>query len=127
MGKWLIENIFCIERLHRQIVADILRELDPEGVQGRTRHRFSRRSYVNKGPNYLIHLDWYDKLKQFWFPIHGAVDGECARFCFMDILHEELDCVRMEWNQHRVRASRNSESPAGKPDMLFYLPNLFGD
>ena len=27
------------------------------------------------GPNFLWHLDGYDKLKQFGFAIHGCIDG----------------------------------------------------
>ena len=51
------------------------REIDPEGVEDRQRRTFVRRSYINKGPNYLIHVDGYDKLKRFGFPIHVAIDG----------------------------------------------------
>ena len=53
----------------------IQRELDPEGVLFRKRHRLTRRLYINKGPNYLIHIDGYDKLKRFGFAVHAGICG----------------------------------------------------
>ena len=52
----------------RETVRIILKTLDPEGVLLRSRHRFRRRTYSVKGPNYMWHLDGYDKLKLFTAP-----------------------------------------------------------
>lgn len=41
----------------------------------RSRRRLQRRVYHNKGPNYLWHLDAYDKLKPYGICIHGCIDG----------------------------------------------------
>ncbi|XP_021363765.1 uncharacterized protein LOC110457004 [Mizuhopecten yessoensis] len=227
-------------RLER--ISKILRELDPLGVANRRKHRFSRRTYINKGPNFLLHMDGYDKIKRFGFAIHGAICGfsrrvlwlnvgrtnnnphiigyyfmqyvdeikgvprcirmdcgtenvlvediqkafrwdndddmageksvirgsshsnqrierwwlsgkqgggqywidkfkdmemrgllstsnvghiECARFSFMNLLQQDLDKVRMEWNQHRVRPNKQGESPTGKPDIMYFMPTLY--
>ena len=59
----------------RHAVSTVQQQIDPEGVEMRRRHQFSRRTYINKGPNFLIHLDGYDKLKRYGFPIHGAICG----------------------------------------------------
>lgn len=59
----------------RSVVSAVQREVDPQGVEERRRRTFIRRAYINKGPNYLIHIDGYDKLKRYGFPIHGAIDG----------------------------------------------------
>ncbi len=223
----------------RETVRELLKICDPEGVERRSKHRLKRRRYVNKGPNYLWHMDGYDKLKPFGFCIHGCIDGfsrrimwlevsstnndpavvsqyyvdcikqlggaprvvradcgtenvyvaaiqrflrsqhnddmagiasfmygksvsnqrieawwgilrkqcadwwiryfkdlrdsglysdddatqrECLKFCFMDILRKELHRVARLWNLHRIRPSSNMESPAGRPDFLFFLP-----
>lgn len=53
----------------------LLRGLDPEGVALRSSRRIIRREYICPGPNYLIHIDGYDKLKQFGFAVHAAIDG----------------------------------------------------
>ena len=62
-------------RVPRLVVEMLLRELDPEGVSERRRHRLRRRIYYNPGPNFAWHCDGYDKLKPFGFPIHGCIDG----------------------------------------------------
>ena len=59
----------------RVVVAELLRELDPEGVQERSRHRLKRMVYRNPGPNFSWHCDGYDKLKRYGSPIHGYEDG----------------------------------------------------
>ena len=41
----------------RHLVATILREIDPVGVQQRRRRRLSRRKYVSYGPNFCWHVD----------------------------------------------------------------------
>lgn len=53
----------------------IIRVLDPEGPHQRKGRRLLRRSYISKGPNFIWHLDSYDKLKRFGFCINGCVDG----------------------------------------------------
>lgn len=63
-----------IESLREQVLA-IQKELDPIGVLERKQRRLKRRVYHNKGPNYLLHVDGYDKLKRFGFAryIHVCV------------------------------------------------------
>lgn len=223
----------------REVVRHVLRIFDPEGVEYRSRHRLRRRLYRCKGPNYLWHIDGYDKLKPCGFCIHGAIDGfsrrivwlevassnndpriiaqyfldyvrqlggtarivrgdrgtengnlaaiqrffrrsmnddfsgdksfmfgkstsnqrieawwgrlrqgcadwwieffkdlrdsglycddniihcECLKFCFMDVIQSELHRAAKEWNIHRIRPSSNVESPAGKPDVMYFIP-----
>ena len=33
------------------------------------------KTYVSDGPNQCWHIDGYNKLKSYGFPIHGCVDG----------------------------------------------------
>lgn len=227
----------------REVVRQVLKVFDPDGVEHRSRRRLRRRVYRSKGPNYIWHIDGYDKLKPFGFCVHGAIDGfsrrilwlevassnndpkivaqfyldcvrqlgatariirgdrgtenvnvaaiqrffrrsseddfsgeksfiygkstsnqrieawwgrlrqgcadwwieyfknlrdsgfynddnvihrECLKFCFMDLMQEELHRVVLEWNIHRIRPSTNLESPSGKPDILYFLPELKG-
>ena len=226
--------------IDRETVRLCLRSLDPEGVQLRISRRLQRRSYLCPGPNYLWHIDGYDKLKPYGFPIHGAIDGysrrilwlkvassnnnpkfiasyfletvenlsliprciradrgsenttiagiqryfrrnvndsscgqrsflfgpstsnqrieawwsifkrnrciwwinffkdfcnegldvslnhhlECLRFCFVGLLQTELDETLKLWNNHYIRSVKNSESPAGRPNVLFFTPQL---
>ena len=62
----------------RNIVRQVLKIRDPEGLQARSGHRLRRRSYTTKSPDYLWHTDRYDKLKPFGFDVRGTIDG-CRR------------------------------------------------
>ena len=49
----------------------------------------------------------------------------------LEILFHGFDARRAtqscpEWNVHRIRPSANLESPSGKPDILYFLPELKG-
>ena len=51
---------------------------------------------------------------------------ECLKFCFMALIQKELDEVKSQWNRHRIRRVTNSQSPAGRPDVLYFTPELSG-
>lgn len=53
----------------------ILQEVDAEGVLARAKKSFKRRRYGSKGPNYVWHIDGYDKLSPYGITIHGCIDG----------------------------------------------------
>lgn len=216
--------------------------LDAEGVLSRSRRSLRRRTYINNGPNYAIHIDGWDKLKPFGVSVHGAVDGfsrrvlwlracdsnkkpqyvvqfyidfvkeingipmiiyadrgtenstirdlqyalrwdhldpfqglssfiygsstrntrierfwrsmrdmcgntwinhfkdmadvgildtsdrlhlECVRYCFLQLINDDLKRVTRHWNEHRIRQNRNLAGPVGKPDVLYFQPEIF--
>ena len=68
------------------VVAEILRDLDPVGVDARRRRTLRRRLYYSRGPNWVWHLDGYDKLKPYGFEIHGCIDGYSRRVLWLNIL-----------------------------------------
>ncbi|XP_031334065.1 uncharacterized protein LOC116164078 [Photinus pyralis] len=71
-------HLKCLQHglvVRRSTVRLLLKELDPEGVSLRSRRRLKRRQYFNKGPNYLWHIDGYDKLKPYGIAINGCIDG----------------------------------------------------
>ena len=37
------------------------------------------------GPNYIWHVDGYDKLKPYGFPIHGAIDGWSRKIMWLKL------------------------------------------
>lgn len=53
---------------------------------------------------------------------NDAIQVECLKYCFMHIIQLELDNVVKTWNLHRIRRTKNAETPPGRPDVLFYLP-----
>ena len=69
----LWKKLNFIHGLKQRTTLEILRFLDPEGVNRRRARRLRRRQYVNKGPMFLIHIDGIDKLKPYRISIHGAI------------------------------------------------------
>ena len=68
-----------------------LKALDPEGVICRSRNRLKRRINIFKRPNYMWHIDGYDKLKPFGFAIHGCMDGYSRKIIWLKALPSNND------------------------------------
>ena len=87
-------QIKCIKNglyVSRDTVAEILRCLDPEGVELRRRNRLVRRNYYARGPNYNWHIDSYDKLKPYGLAINGCVDGFSRHIIWMNVSYTNND------------------------------------
>lgn len=68
-------------------------------------------------------IELFENLSEYGaFHPHVSREIDCLRFCFMDIIQQDLDAVRREWNTHRIRPSTGAQCPAGIPDELYYLP-----
>ena len=50
----------------------------------------------------------------------------CLAFTCAKLLQKELDEFLVYWNSHLIRQSRNTNSPAGYPDDMYDMPELFG-
>ncbi|XP_070410032.1 uncharacterized protein [Nothobranchius furzeri] len=73
-----LHHLNCIQAgyvVTQSTVRHLLKYIDPHGVAQRRRNRLTRRTYVNPGPNFMWHVDSYDKLKPFGICINGAIDG----------------------------------------------------
>ncbi|KAG7462419.1 hypothetical protein MATL_G00184650 [Megalops atlanticus] len=71
-------HLKCIQAgsvVSHRTVRYLIKILDLQGVELRLRNRLRRRLYRNPGPNFLWHVDSYDKLKPYGICINGAVDG----------------------------------------------------
>lgn len=68
----------------RERIRLILRYLDPVGVQSRQQRRLRRRQYLSKGPNFIYHIDGWDKLKRFGLCVHGCIDGFSRRIMWLE-------------------------------------------
>jgi len=62
-----------------------MKTFDSEGVFLRKAHRLKRRKYRAKGPNFVWHVDGYDKLKPYGFCIHGSIDGYSRRLLWLEV------------------------------------------
>lgn len=69
----------------RDTVRLVLKNLDPDGVEERLRKKLRRRQYISKGPNFTWHIDGYDKLKPYGFPIHACIDGFSRKIIWLKV------------------------------------------
>ena len=72
-------------QVRRDTVMKSLRIIDPKGAGCRKRRRLKRRRYVTPGPNFLWHVDEWDKLAPLGIFIHGAVDGFSRRILWLEV------------------------------------------
>lgn len=74
--RWMHAKCFVHNmNVRKEDVRLILSAIDAVGCMSRRSKRLHRRRYFAKGPNYIWHLDSYDKLKPFGFCINGCIDG----------------------------------------------------
>ena len=63
----------------------------------------------------------FQRAKRKWsVPVHV----ECLGFCYMDLIKDELHRFARLWNNHRITPSINCKSLSGRPDLLYYLPEI---
>ncbi|XP_061191700.1 uncharacterized protein LOC133199914 [Saccostrea echinata] len=61
--------------VRRKLVREIMTTLDPKGMSRRKGNKLKRRQYLSKGPNWIWHIDQYDKLSPYGIHISGCIDG----------------------------------------------------
>lgn len=91
-----IKNKYCLN-VKRDIVMKILQEADPIGVEARSKARLKRRQYIVPGPNFLWHVDGYDKLKPFGFAIHGCIDGYSRKIIWLKVASSNNNTKYISW------------------------------
>lgn len=89
MWKRLIKDHGLAEK--RTKVIQILKHLCPNAAEERRAHRLKPRVHTLKGPNYVWHVDGYDKLKPFGFCIHGCIDGYSRRIICLEVAASNND------------------------------------
>lgn len=60
------------------------------------------------------------------FDENNPIHTECLKYCFMHIIQAELHRIAEHWNLHEIRAQKHSNIPCGKPDMMYFVPEMFG-
>lgn len=96
--------------IRRDDVMAIMKALDPIGVEFRKAHRLQRRVYCAKGPNYIWHIDGYDKLKPYGFCIHGAIDGFSRKIMWLEVSDSNND-PRLVAKYYLDALSENRKAP----------------
>lgn len=117
-------------------VQPTLRSQHSDDLSGENSFRYGRSS-----SNQRIEAWWgflRARMTDWWITffrdlrMHGDFDDslphhlEAVRFCFGPIIQKEIDILVHEWNYHRIRESRNTETPGGIPEVLYFLPEMNG-
>lgn len=97
--------------------------------------------YGSSSRNTRIERFWRDlrgMCGQYWMDLFKAmadqgmldtsdnIHMECVRYCFMSFISKDLQDTVQHWNEHRIRRSRNLHGPFGKPDVLYFQPEVYG-
>ena len=86
-GYRLMHQKLCVDGFidNRETVRVLLKVLDADGVELWSPHRLARRVYFSVGPNYLWHMDRYDKIKPYGFEIYDAIDGFSRKILWLRV------------------------------------------
>ena len=117
-------HLKCIQRgfvVNQNTVRLLLHIIDPVGIENRRRNRLRRRMYQNPGPDFMWHVDSYDKLKPYGICINGAIDGYSRHVIWLEaystnsdpsiIASYYIDAVKERKGcPKRIRADRGTEN-----------------
>jgi len=66
-------------------VMELMCLIDPDGVARRKNRKLIRCQYTSPGPNFVWHVDGYNKLNPFGFAIHGAINRFSRRILWLEV------------------------------------------
>ena len=117
-------------------IINILKTLDPDGVERRSKRNLKRRKYHCKGSNFIWHNDEYNKFQPFGFCINGAIDGYSRRILWLEVGSSNnnprinivgkyfLDCVVQVGETPRIRRGEaGTENVNIAPMQRFFWDN----
>lgn len=90
--RWMYNK--CLKNgIHakKEDVRLILAALDPDASAIRRSRRLNRRQYFAQGPNYIWHVDSYDKLKPYGICINGCIDGFSRKIIWLKAAYTSSD------------------------------------
>ena len=71
-------------------------------------------------------MDFFKNLiEQEIFNPGNELQQECLWTCFAQLIQNDLNLIKNNWNTHRIRKSRH-DTISGKPGELFFLPERHG-
>lgn len=122
-------NIELMQRILRNINGDRQARLGASFLYGRSTSNQRIEGWWSKLPAMGLKT-WKEHFTRM--DMLGIIDTsndihiECIRYCYLNLLRRELRLIRVQWNTHHIRANRASYSPAGKPDIMFHFPEIYG-
>ena len=56
----------------------------------------------------------------------SSIQLECLKFCYSELIQKDLHKVAQLWNLHNIRHPSTAESPSGRPDTMYFVPDFTG-
>ena len=81
------------------------------GCELRRSRALQRRRYSSPGPNHTWHVDGYDKLKPFGFPVHGCIDGWSRRIMCLKLTRSNKIFHNVLWYSNVVQLESMPHTP----------------
>ena len=120
--RWM--HAKCLQNylvVSQDTVRIIMHIVAPAGIEKRKTRRLQRRRYLNPGPNFVWHIDGYDKLSRYGICIHGCVDGFSRAIIWLKAYYTNhdprviasyfMECVQVKNTcPQRARADRGTEN-----------------
>ncbi|KAL1276985.1 hypothetical protein QQF64_023658, partial [Cirrhinus molitorella] len=79
----------CSKELESEKI--VLSLLNPVNFQAHHSRRLKRRQYFAQGPNFVWHIDSYDKMKPYGICINGCIDGFSRKFMWLNAASTNSD------------------------------------
>ena len=80
----------CTPKMYTKVTKEnvrvIVKVIDWDGVELRQKQPLWRGKFFSGGPNWALHIDGYDKLKPYGFPINGWIDGYSQSILWLSIV-----------------------------------------
>ncbi|XP_053389548.1 uncharacterized protein LOC128552527 [Mercenaria mercenaria] len=71
-------------------------------------------------------ISFFQMLKRDGLFNGNLLELEIMRFVFMEIIQNDLDEIKMLWNLHPIRRTKNDQLAYGRPVMMFTSPEEYG-
>lgn len=70
-----------------------------------------------------FYINFFQKVKGI-LNTNNRIDVETPRFCFGHLIQYDLNNAKKIWNLHRIRRQPFRDIRGGKPNVLYYLPEM---
>ncbi|WAR16029.1 hypothetical protein MAR_030623, partial [Mya arenaria] len=126
------------EQLRRtlELSRELVRIIDPEGVERRKRHRLRRRQYISRRIErwwgYLRNARadyWMNEIKLLErdnrLERADPIQRLCLQYALLPFIGRQLDEIKHLWNTHSIRNQRVGDTLPGIPDILHTQVELY--
>lgn len=98
-------------------------------LKGKSTHNQRIESYWRQFRQHMsdFYLNLFKKMEnENLIDLNNSLHIDCLRYCFGQLIEENIKITMKEWNEHRMRKQSGKNVLGGIPNELYYLPENFG-